>query len=373
MKKLLLVFLLALPTVLCAQKVYYYGQLQANRMEDGRTQYIDTQTNKPLKGECKVIESYRENNNYFVTKYKNGFKDGKDVGYRRGRLNTECYFKEGKRDGRLTEYYSAGEIKREADFKNGVLDGKEMFYFVNGQVEKEINYKNGRQHGREIAYSWREGENELVRELNFTDGKPDGKQMKQVSGNRGDYTVISEYKNGELLDEKEYHYPSGNIRKIKENGKETNYRDDGTVESELYYNENGKLEGEQKRYYPDGQIERISTYKNGQKEGPVKEYYADGQLKLDETYKEDVRTGVSTEYYPNGQKKSFYTFKEYYRTGPFKIYYDDGKLKEEGEAENDNYVYRKTYYKNGQLKSYWTDNNGTWTEIESYDEDGKQL
>lgn len=375
MKKLLLLLLVLVPTVLSAQKMYYFSQLQVNRTDDGRVQYIDKETNKPLKGDCKVMENYRRNDTYYLTKYKNGFKDGKDVGYKNGRIEVECAYKEGRREGKLTEYWPGGtEIKREAIFKNGLLEGKDLYYYVDGSTMEEIDYRNGVQHGKQLAYSWQGSKNgrELTKEFLYVNGKLDGKQMSRAyDTNTSGYTTISEYKDGVLIEEKEYYFPGGSIRKIKEGNKVITYNEGGSLESEMFYNDNGRLDGEQKKYYDNGQVERISTYVNGQKEGIQKEFYSDGQNKLEETYKNGSRAGISIQYYPNGQKKSEFTY-DSYRSGPFKIYYDNGKIHEEGEADGNNYVYRKIYYKNGQLKSYWIDSDGVWTEVESYDEDGKQ-
>lgn len=370
MKHFLFVLFLALPSILSGQNVYYYSQLESTRTEDGRTQYKESATNKPLKGECKVIASIRDKNTYYLTKYKNGFKTGTDVSYKRGRVEMECNYKDGWREGILKEYYSEGNPKREASFKNGKLDGKDLYFYTDGSIEKEINYKDGVQHGKEIAYDWQT--REVSRELFFNNGKPDGKQTKRISSNVGDFTEIAVYEDGQLKDYKETHYPSGTLRKTKIAGKETLYRKDGSVEYERMY-VNNRLEGEQKTFYPSGKLERISTYTDGYKQGPVKEFYQDGTLKLEENYDRDVRQGVSTEYYANGKKKSEWTYDGFNRTGPYKVYYDNGAIQEEGEADSDEYVYRKRYYKNGQLKSYSMVSNGVWTEVEKYDEDGKQL
>lgn len=372
MRNLLLLILLAfMPVLAFSQKNYYYSQLEVMRHDDGRVQYIDPSDNKPLKGECKVIANYRDKNTYYLTKYKNGFKDGKDVSYKRGRVEMECFYKEGFREGTLTEYFPGAEqqVKRVAHFKKGRPDGTDISYYTDGSIEKEINYKEGLQHGREVAYDYQT--REVKMDCNYKNGKQDGKQMQRISSNVGNYIKESVYKDGELIDYKEYHHPGRTLRKSREGGKETLYRKDGSIESERNY-VGDKMEGEQKTYYADGQIQRVSTYKDNYKHGPVKEYYPDGTLKLEENYEENARMGLAVEYYPNGQKQSEWIYDGFDRNGPFKIYYDNGAIKEEGEANGDEYKYRKIYYKNGQLKSYWMVTNGLWTEVESYDEDGKQ-
>lgn len=365
---LLLLFIVALPLVASAQKEYYFSQLKSSRQEDGRTQYKDPD-NKPLKGEYKIMANYRDKDSYFLTKYKNGYKDGKDVEYKRGRLQSEAFYNEGRLEGVKKEFFSDGAVKREVSFKNGKLDGKDISYYTDGSVEKEVNYKEGVQHGREVAYDFKTAA--VKKDMNYVEGKPEGKQTERISSNVGDYTKVSIYKDGVLTEYKEYHYPGGEPRKIREGGKEISYRKDGSVETERNY-VGEDLEGEQKTYYANGKLERVSTYKNNYKHGPLKEYYPEGTLRLEENYEENARKGPAIEYYPNGQKQSEWYYDGFDRVGPFKIYYEDGSIKEEGEADGDVYKYRKIYYKNGQLKSYWMVTNGLWTEIESYSEDGKQ-
>ena len=44
-------------------------------------------------------------------------------------------------------YYENGQIKKEENYKDGKKDGKWTDWFDNGQIQFEINYKDGKLHG----------------------------------------------------------------------------------------------------------------------------------------------------------------------------------------------------------------------------------
>lgn len=371
----LLLLLLTFTTSVNAQKVYYYNELERTRTDDNRTRYDDPQKHKPLNGACRIIDSSSGRDTYYLLTMKKGFQDGKESYYKRGRLETECYYANGLRHGTFKKYTADGKVERNVNYKSGKIDGPDTYYFTDGSIEKEINYKDGVLDGREVTYSWET--KKPTTDRFYKNGKPLGKQTEHVWNNLvGDYTRISNFTEEGMTECTEY-YPDGKIK--QENTRQPGgiritkeFYTNGNLASEELYKDN-KKNGEQKWYDTDGKLERTSTYVDNQKAGPEKEFYPTGILKSEKNFANERREGVFTEYYANGSKKSESTYVRGRCTGPFKIYYDNGQLQEEGAVTDNDYETRKIYYKNGQLKSHQTLNDGVLTEIEKYDENGKQL
>lgn len=375
LKSIMLLLLLTITANAYSQKVYYYSTLGKTHTQDNRIQYTEPQNNKPLNGKCKIVDNSYSGDSFYLLTMKKGFRDGKDSYYKRGRLETECYYQNGLRHGQLKKYTSDGKVVRSVNFKNGKIDGTDIYYFTDGSIEREANYKDGVLHGRDVTYS--SETKQPTSDKFFENGKPMGKQTEHIWDNvSGDYIRISNYVEGGMDACTEY-YTNGKIK--EENTLQPgsiritkSYYSSGVIASEELYKEN-KKNGEQKSYDKDGKLERLTTYLNGQKTGSEKEYYPDGTLKSERGYVDDYREGIFIEYYPNATKKSEWMYVRNRCTGPFKIYYDNGMVQEEGTVTNGDYETRKIYYKNGQLKSYQTLNDGELTEIEKYDESGKQL
>jgi len=69
---------------------------------------------------------------------------GKDVcKYENGQKKAEVNFKDGKQDGKLTEWHENGQILAEATYKDGKIEGKRTWWHKSGEIYSEANYKDG--------------------------------------------------------------------------------------------------------------------------------------------------------------------------------------------------------------------------------------
>ena len=91
--------------------------------------------------------------------------------------------------------YDKGLKEREGRYKDGKLDGKKTNWNKNGQIASEKNYKDGKKDGKWTQW-YENGQKEGERYLK--DGKKDGKSTKWDEN--GQITVQENYKDGELID-----------------------------------------------------------------------------------------------------------------------------------------------------------------------------
>ena len=131
--------------------------------------YLPNKT-KPFTGNnlCKGKDSLARG------KIKNGMKDGKWLLWdfkNKMILN----YKDGKLDGKNTEWYDNGNKKEETDFKDDKIDGKEIYWDERGQKRSEGNYKDGKKDGNYTEWY----DNGLKKyDINFKDEKKDGEYKK---------------------------------------------------------------------------------------------------------------------------------------------------------------------------------------------------
>lgn len=352
LKTLLATLLLALSSIAAlAQTETNIGQITVINLGDGRLLFRTLGDDVPLEGEHRIIDGYRSE--YILAQFGSGMYNGSYKKFKSNKLTEEGNYKEGLREGIFKEYYSDGSVKSERNFANGKIDGIHKEYYTNGKPEKEKGYKNGLEHGIDRYYNYETGK--LTRDCNYVDGVQDGKQMRTISSNAGDYVEISNYEKGKLAGQFSQTYTNGTVRTkgvYKNGNKEGKWivnRDNGKPESESYY-KNGERNGESRTFYTNGQVETVSNYVNNNKEG------------LSITY-----------YYDSGKPKSEYNYVNNIKEGKYKLYYDDGALREEGRCESGKEVYTKEFYRNGQLKSIKELTDRGWETLERYNSEGKQL
>ena len=220
---------------------------------------------KPLEGKLRIITGYTTE--YIDVTFNAGFMEGRweyfkknELSeyrtYKNGYLDGECgelrpngdrketgFFKNGKKDGLWTEYYSDEEPKQSDTFVEGDLR-KRVTYYTDGSVESERNFLNKKEHGQEKHYKW--DTKKLTTEKNYENGKQVGKQMQYYSSNQNDYIQLSNYsKNGKL------------------DGKYTEtYAETGKMKVEGVYKE-GKKEGVWKYGTLKGTVSKEEKYEAG--------------------------------------------------------------------------------------------------------------
>ena len=305
MKKimLLLLFGVMVLTSTAQEKVYQIEEITVINYGDGRMLFrLNNEEKTPLNGSHRLIDGYHSE--YILADFKDGMYHGDYRHFKENKLLEECRYKEGNRDGLYKRYYGDGQT--------------------------------------------------VQSERTFIDGKRDGKWTEHLSGNSGDVTRISFYKNG---------LPDGQWSETWKDGKprsKSSYKD-------------GKKEGLWIKYGKSGKPEKSTTYKNDEKNGEEITYFTDGTPEKSSNYLNGKLNGVTKEFYfESGKCKSEYTFKNGKREGAYKRYFDTGKLREEGRCEADSEVYRKEYYANGKLKSVAERKGGGWNTIERYDSEGNK-
>ena len=95
----------------------------------------------------------------------------------KGKKCIEENYKDGKRDGLLTEWSEIGVSK--TNYKDGIKNGVSISWWKNGQKGSEQNYKNGKEDG--LSASWAENGLKLY-EVNYIDGNLD----KNYNGNKSE-------------------------------------------------------------------------------------------------------------------------------------------------------------------------------------------
>jgi antitoxin component YwqK of YwqJK toxin-antitoxin module len=152
----------------------------------------------------------------------------------------------GKRHGSFIEYFINGQIKLDYNYKNGEIEGVYKSYYENGQIEKNCNYINGKFDGPYKSY-YENGN--LMDQLHYKNGNKDGQfqsfydnKAKYREGNFGEKELVKEY------------FKNGNLKFLKENNKYTFYDKDYNLKCEIHSTGNDFI-GTWKNYREDGTIE----------------------------------------------------------------------------------------------------------------------
>ena len=88
--------------------------------------------------------------------------------FQNGKKQKEGSYKDGKYDGKWTEWFENGQKESEVNYKNGKLDGKSTWWNKRGQKIRQIDYKNGKLEGKWIE--WFQLNGEIKIEQNYKKG-----------------------------------------------------------------------------------------------------------------------------------------------------------------------------------------------------------
>ncbi|MCC8089023.1 MAG: toxin-antitoxin system YwqK family antitoxin [Rikenellaceae bacterium] len=328
MRKLLFSTLLSICLLnVSAQNEIVIEKITVINYGDGRFYFTETDTENALQGERRIIDGY--NSAYILAEFKDGFYNGTYKEYHNNNLITEGNYTNGVPDGMFKDYYPDGEtLKTERPITNGKVNGLVRNFRTDDGVESEKSYKNGVEDGIDRLYN---SEGVMVRDCNYKDGKPEGRQDEYFTSNRDNYRKISNYKDGLLT------------------GEYSETLDNGVVRLEGNYVE-GQKDGKWTVRRKEGIPEKEENYKAGKLDGISITYYTDGTVEKEQSYKEGKLDGVSKTYHwDTGKLKTEYTYKEGKKEGPYKICYDDDSVREEGECENDTDVLRRKYRQDGTM------------------------
>ncbi|WP_159038670.1 toxin-antitoxin system YwqK family antitoxin [Brumimicrobium mesophilum] len=214
-------------------------------------------------------------------KYSNGQKNGLWIFYAVEGGTFEKYhiadvtYKNDKRAGPITLFYSSGEKAAEGNNENELLHGNYSVFYKTGEVARRYQLKKDLLQGL-VTYFYKTGEKEFS--VNYIDG------IKQ-----GQY--LSYYKNG-------------------------------TIENKSNYT-NDTLQGLDIYYYPNGTVREEDRYKDGILT-EVKYYYESSQLWVQKEYKDGKYFNIKQLYDSQGNSLDFGTLKD--GTGTVKYYTEDAKV-----------------------------------------------
>lgn len=237
--------------------------------------------NNRLEGVCTEFKD-KEGGLFVEATFKNGLLDGEEKDYLGGALTEVIPYKDGKKHGIATSFYSNGQINHIHSFTNGILNGPFISYHKNGNIWIKREYVNGEVHGDDLSY-FENGEAESVCHYNM--GKA-----------HGDY--LSYFENGEV--ESVCHYNMGIPVKSC-----ITYFADKSIRNQEFYLENPDTVF---RYTPPPFSEISDGHTKGIPDGHWLGYNEDGTLSYSYTFSKGVRTGAWKSYNNDGtlEREEFY-------------------------------------------------------------------
>ena len=154
-----------------------------------------------------------------------------------------------------------------------------------------------------------------------------------------------------------------------DDGIKKSYFDDGTLKSELRY-ENEKLNGECFWYYANGKPLMQATFKDNVKDGHFMRWHENGKLMEDCYYKNGELDSVYHSYTLNGILASEEHYKNGLLDGDFKKWYENGQVFQDGQYADDmmdgSWL---IFYPEGELAAKADFDHGTGMQT-SYDQTG---
>jgi antitoxin component YwqK of YwqJK toxin-antitoxin module len=290
---------------------------------------------KKGKMEGKIEEWYEDGS----VAFEGSFVDNKPRGahksfYEKGIASEEFFTKEG-REGEQKAYFPNGQLKMVCCYKNGQLDGAKKISTEDGALIFNATYKQGMLEGK-VVYVHPDGMKEI---RHFTHNHPDG--LWQI------------------------YYPECKIKALEATfvnglleGGFSEFDEVGTKVVSIPY-KSGKREGTAINYDHDGHVVMSAEYVEGLQEGPMKYYYPSGALYKEAIFHADLQEGEELCYFENGSVsgRSFFLhgklhglvqnwneqgvlifeaeYQEGLRSGKFNKYYDDGSPRLLQRFEND--------------------------------------
>ena len=117
--------------------------------------------------------------------------------YGSGEISRRHYEINGKKEGKMTEYYKDGKIKGEREFKDDIQVNKSTFYYPSGKIQEIQYYDQGKMHGGDTTF-YETGEPQFVRTFNH--GLLDGYLRKWAID--GSIIFEAKYKDDVLIEVK---------------------------------------------------------------------------------------------------------------------------------------------------------------------------
>ncbi len=115
-------------------------------------------------------------------------------------------------------------------------------------------------------------------------------------------------------------------KSINKDGLIKKYRDDGTLQSEIFY-KNNLRDGVSKSYDKEGKLQLQIPYKEGLKNGKAKLFFSNGNLRRETEYSMGKINGTRKTYWSNGSISSSLSYKEGLPANDLQEYMKSGKIK----------------------------------------------
>jgi protein TonB len=196
-----------------------------------------------------------------IDNYSNGKLNGVHLGYTRGRLSEEFYYKDDLLHGSYKKWDSNSQLGISENYVNGKRDGL-CKYFNYGKCIREVTYENGRINGEEKEY---DGRGELFRISWYKKGIVD--------------STYNYHKNGKLAISRTYKYYPGFVR-TEEFSEYTEWDSAGVLLLRGTYHFEMK-DKDWTTYYANGKVKSLTPWSAGKIKGVYKKWYANGKLMLE--------------------------------------------------------------------------------------------
>ena len=187
-----------------------------------------------------------------LIKKEKHFNDGRHLEYfedKKRQAKFELHIINGERHGSYKSYFINGQIEVDCNYINGELDGIYKSYFINGQIKKDCNYINGKRHG---LYKFYYDNGNLKNQLHYNNDTLDederfhsfyDNKAKYREGNFGENGLVKEY------------FKNGNLKFLKDKNKYTFYDEDNNLKCETHIEDSNSFFGKWKNYREYGTIE----------------------------------------------------------------------------------------------------------------------
>jgi antitoxin component YwqK of YwqJK toxin-antitoxin module len=199
--------------------------------------------------------------------------------YDNGKRKSRAEFKDGKLDGKVTQWHRTGEKESVVNYKAGVKTGSELHWYPTGDKKLGINYDTqGLATG--ICREW------------YEDGQPKSEGIFEAGKEQGLHKWY--FKNGQV--DQSVEFVDG-----KANGKVKHFFEDGQLKLDGEYKE-GQPHGVIIIYHENGEKKQKTSYEGGKEEG-TEYFWSKRGLPLEER---DYKTGEETAFrnYRSGALKT---------------------------------------------------------------------
>lgn len=104
--------------------------------------------------EISLKKKYDDNGNIIEEAYYSGdIRHGiTSIFHPSGYKHSEIEFKNGKKDGKLVQWFEDGRKQIEAEFKDGQYHGNYCSWWENGNLKEKGRYQNGKRVGKYLWY-----------------------------------------------------------------------------------------------------------------------------------------------------------------------------------------------------------------------------